>query len=360
MEIIKNGLFRITGYVADAAGCGTIRVVIPFMLLNQLQVKNFKFQAYYNDLFTKDVAYYKHSTIIQFQRSATQKHLEYFELVRKKIKVLTRSALVYEIDDDLINIPKWNFANDYYCQYRTFVIEMMSKADGLAVSTHPLKDLYSKLNNNIHVIPNHLPKFIWGNPEFNSNDTKRPRVLYPGSSNHFSCKSGIKGGDMGPVLIDYIRKTTNDYDWHFAGGMPRELDDMVKSGKIVRHPWYNVYEYPRVLQSLKADIGIAPLEINEFNKSKSYLKALEYTALGVPAVYTKIKPYENLSLQAETEEEFISHLESLKDIDNRHKVWLDDYRTLADDMFWEDNDYKNLKKYVKAYINLIKKDVEFI
>jgi O-antigen biosynthesis protein len=359
MEKIERGLFRITGYVADAAGCGNIRVIVPFTLLNQLQVKNFQFQAYFNNLFTKDVAYYNHSTIIQFQRAATDKHLAYFELIRRKIKILTRGALVYEIDDDLFNIPEWNFAFDYYKPYKSFIIEMLSKADGLVVSTQILKDLYSKFNNNISIIPNHLPRYTWGNVDFNRNDTKKPRIIYPCSSNHFSCKKDVKGGDISPVFLDYIRKTTNDYDWHFVGGMPLELGDLVKSGKISRHGWYSVYEYPRFLKSLQADIAIAPLDINDFNRSKSNIKCLEYSALGVPGVFTKIDPYDTMTLQAETAEEFISHLESLKDVDRRHQVWQNDYRTVADGLFWEDNDYINLKKYVKSYLNLIKKNVDF-
>jgi hypothetical protein len=360
MELVEKGMFRITGYTADAAGCGAIRVVIPFILLNQLQVKDFHFAGYFNNMFTKDVSYYNHSTIIQFQRAATEKHLEYFELVRRKIKVLTRSALVYEIDDDLFNVPKWNFAADYYSQYRIFIIEMLSKADGLVVSTQPLKDLYSKFNNNIHVIPNHLPRFVWGDVDFHRNDTKKPRILYPCSSNHFSIKSEIKGGDIGPTLLEYIRKTTSDYDWHFAGGMPQELNDLVKDGKITRHLWHSVYEYPRFLKSLKADIGIAPLEINEFNRSKSGIKSQEFSALGIPAVFTKIDPYDTMTLQASSDEEFISHIESLRDVDRRYSVWQADRDTLRDNLFWEDDNYLNLKRFVKTYLNLIKKDVSFV
>jgi glycosyltransferase involved in cell wall biosynthesis len=39
------------------------------------------------------------------------------------------------------------------------------------------------------------------------------------------------------------------------------------------------------------DIGIAPLKDTEFNESKSYIKALEYAAVGIPCVVSKVGPY---------------------------------------------------------------------
>ena len=358
MEKVTKGLFRITGFAGDQGGCGVIRVAIPFQLLNQLHVKNFEFQAYFNNIFTKDLAYYINSTIIQFQRSATQRHLEVFELVRGKIKKLSRSALVYEIDDDLYNIPKWNFAYNYYAPLLPYVSDMLSRADAISVSTDTLKNLYSKFNKNIYIIPNHLPKFLWGDPTFNANQGK-PRIVYPCSSNHFGYNKDNPGGDIGPKLMDFIKKTTNDYDWIFVGGMPIELENEVKDGKITRHKWFSVYEYPRFLRSLNPDIGIAPLEVMTFNRSKSNIKSQEYTALGIPGVYTKIDPYTSMSLQAQDEEEFISHIELLRDIDVRHQVWQKDYKTLADELFWEDNNYKNLKKYVLTYLNIAGKTADF-
>ncbi len=359
MEKLDKGLFRMTSYVADQAGCANIRVIIPFILLNQLHIPNFQFQAYFNNLFTKDIAFYNHSAIIQFQRSATQRHLELFELIRKKIKIFTRSALVYEIDDDLFNIPKWNFAADYYKPYKPYITEMLSKSDGLIVSTEKLKELYSPYNSNIHIIPNHLPRFTWGEPVFNERETNRPRVLYPCSSNHFACRAGVEGGDMGKKLIEFIRKTTEDYEWIFVGGLPLELDDLAKEGKIRRYGWYSVYEYPRVIKGLKGDIGIAPLQMNKFNESKSNIKALEYTAMGIPAVFTKIAPYDKMIAQAATDEEFISHIETFRDLDNRKNAWTHTYEKLKDDLFWEDNDYRNLKKYVRTYLALIGKEANF-
>ena len=41
----------------------------------------------------------------------------------------------------------------------------------------------------------------------------------------------------------------------------------------------------------KFDFGVAPLCENNLNKSKSYLKYIEYSALGLPGIYSKFGPY---------------------------------------------------------------------
>ena len=120
-----------------------------------------------------------------------------------------------------------------------------------------------------------------------------------------------------------------------------------------------MYEYPRYIKGLHGDIGIAPLEVNEFNRNKSNIKALEYTAIGVPAVFTKINPYDKMILQASSEDEFISHIESLRDIDYRYKIWSETYENMKNEMYWEDNEYRNLKNFVKSYLNLTQQDVNF-
>lgn len=90
------------------------------------------------------------------------------------------------------------------------------------------------------------------------------------------------------------------------GGLPSEL---VGDPDITYKPWVNLSEYPTFMKNIDVDIAIAPLEINEFNSCKSNLKCLEYCVSGIPAVYTKIDPYENMSLTSETEEDMISKIE---------------------------------------------------
>ena len=94
--------------------------------------------------------------------------------------------------------------------------------------------------------------------------------MWWGSANHFALPgSGKEGGDFGSDLLEYMRKTTDKYEWTFGGAVPNELKDLVDKGEMTRIPWQKVLDYPSYLKSLKPDLGVIPLEINEFNKSKS-------------------------------------------------------------------------------------------
>jgi hypothetical protein len=301
--------------------------------------------------------------MVQFQRASTDKHLNLIKHYITNIKPLVKTPIVYEIDDLLINIPHWNRAKEYYSKYEKSIEEIMSLVNGITVSTNKLKEIYSKYNQNITVIPNHLPKFLWGKVEFKGAliGVKRPRILYQGSDNHFCTKKlqeqGLSGGDFGSTLIDYIRKTTNKYQWVFMGGFPLEIDDLIKAGKIEYHPWKHILEYPTYIKKLNIDLCIASLQQNVFNESKSNIKNLEYVAMGLPAIYTDIEPYKHTTNKVTTDEEMIFQIENLcARPDLCFDTWKKDYEAVKDQLFWEDNN--NIKKYVNSYLSLFKRKLK--
>jgi len=221
-------------YIADLAGCGYIRVIIPTFLLNQLFSTKFQFEQYYLNSYVRDLSLYKNALYVIFQRSATPRHLEYIKLTKSKISPLTRAKTIYEVDDLLFDIPAWNSAASYYVQHKANILEMLKTVHGVTVSSEKLKSVYSSYNNNISVIVNHLPKCVWGTPDFKIHEHKKPRIVYPCSSNHFNLSGA--GGDISTVLGHFIRSTVDKYDWHFIGGLPFELKDLKNSGKLYQHP----------------------------------------------------------------------------------------------------------------------------
>lgn len=127
------------------------------------------------------------------------------------------------------------------------------------------------------MIPNHLPKFIWGDvrpKHLRQPHTlkDKPRIGWAGSENHFinplstEYKRGIRGGDFSNKIIDFIHKTTDKYTWVISGALPIELRDI--KDKIEFHPWVNIFAYPNHFKSLDLDIGMALLMPCKFNDSK--------------------------------------------------------------------------------------------
>ena len=108
------------------------------------------------------------------------------------------------------------------------------------------------------------------------------------------------------------------------------------------------------MKNFDTDIAIAPLEINDFNKCKSSVKLLEYCVSGIPAVYTKIDPYDDASLTSETEEDMIEKIKwLLKSSVNRYNTWKTDTNKIKKRLFFEDN----VKKWVNEHLKLFKKEI---
>lgn len=350
---------RLHSYLGDYQGCGHIRVIWPYILLNLLRDRRrYAFEAVYSAAFINDPAYYKRFTLVQFQRSATKEHLALFNHFCTNIRSKHRIPLVYEIDDALIDIPEWNYAWSYYKNNIDNIKQIFSKVDGMIVSTEPLRQLYSPYNPNIKIIPNHLAKFLWGDIIVKNNHRElkdKPRIGWAGSENHFIKKGtkeyndGIRGGDFGTGLLDFIRKTTDKYTWVFNGALPIELSDI--KDKIEFHPFVSIINYPMHLRKLDLDICIAPLMKCGFNECKSGIKILEYSLIGCPGVYSNVYPYKDMSCVSDDDEGMISYIEKLAgDVGYRLEVWNKDYEVVRDDLYWEDND--NLLKYVNTYLSL--------
>jgi glycosyltransferase involved in cell wall biosynthesis len=348
-KIDRPSKIAFTQHLGDFSGCGNIRIVYPSLLLNTYYnpVEKLSFESIYTNRYNPDPRAYKQCLFVVFQRSSTKEQLE---IIKHFKKTNPKKVLVYECDDDLFNIPEWNFASPFYKDNRKYIEEIVSLCSGVTVSTEYLKKLFLPYNSNISVIPNHLPKFLWGNASFNLNvdGYNKPRICYPGSFNHFDQKSDK--GDFDKDLIEFVKNTTDKYQWVFVGGMPLSLQG---NKDIEYHGWQGVLEFPRFIRDLNIDIMLAPLEDIEFNKSKSNIKALEATVIGVPLVCSNVEPYKGLPGTCDTTEYMIHQIEMLaSNSDLRQDMWSKQYDILKEQLYWEEND--NVLKYVDSFLHLIR------
>jgi len=115
--------------------------------------------------------------------------------------------------------------------------------------------------------------------------------LYTGSGAHYDVDNRTGGKDDMYKVRDFIRKTVNKYQWVFVGAFPPQLADLVRNGKIEFYPWQNLLNYPNFIANLDAQMMIAPLLPNDFNKSKSDIKFIESCILGIPCLCQGIETY---------------------------------------------------------------------
>lgn len=353
IEKLKTPIkLRFYHHVGDMSGCGTIRIIFPSMIMNNFFSRDYSFESIYNNRFMPHQDAYKGNSIITWQRAAGSQSLD---MIRHFKRMNPGRSLIYEVDDNLFDIPEWNFASGFYNKHSDSVKSIIRMMDGVVCSTPHLKKVLSPYNNNINVSPNHLPRFIWGDVQVKPiEEGRKPRIMYAGSHNHFDT-TGSNRGDFSAKLIDFVSKTTKRYQWIFVGGMPNTLKE---HEDIIHHEWKAVIEYPHFLKSLNPDICLAPLEDNEFNKSKSNIKALESVALGVPLIASDLEPYRGIPYTASNDEIFIGKIEELaSNPDLRQSVWVKQHAALQDQLFWEDNDHKNLFDYINQHLRLLGKEI---
>lgn len=297
------------GYLGDIQGCGTIRVIYPYLLLNHFSYKDrVTAGGTYLSNFVYDPLFYKNFTFVQFQRAAEKYHLSLYNHIIREVRKYVKIPIIYEVDDLLFDIPEWNYASEYYKENNDNIKRLLELSDAIVVSTLPLKNHLSKYNKKIAVVPNHLSKFVWGEiypKHLNEPREKKPRILWAGSQNHFS-QDNKSGGDFGKKLIEFIIKTTDKYDWCLLGAFPYELLDY--KDKIKVYPWVKIFQYPKTLKDIDADIGIAPLLKCDFNDCKC--------------------------LAGDTNIVTINGIKEIKDIQ-------------IGDYIWQENDYKKVSQIVK-------------
>lgn len=192
--------------------------------------------------------------------------------------------ILCEIDDEVIDTPAYNPAyrlgwNPGNMGERV-VIEQLKASDGIIVSTPFLKKHYTMFNKNICIVPNSIDFNVWKGKR---KKYKKLRIGWVGGANHEEDLRVLQG------VIPVIQNKYKNVEFVFVHGTPQYIKD-IKGVKHIKK-WVDIKKYPHHVRDLGFDIGLAPLETNKFNMSKSNLRWLEYSSYKIPTVASFIEPY---------------------------------------------------------------------
>ncbi|MBT1678032.1 hypothetical protein [Curtobacterium aurantiacum] len=198
--------------------------------------------------------------------------------------------VVAEVDDDFFTASgRARLARAEYDPDRLASIDALVRgADTVVVSTPELADVVRPVARDVVVVPNALDPEIWtAGPT--ADDDERPegehRVLYMGTLTHAAdlellrdVFADLATADGTPIRLEVIGVTEEGgADWF------RRVE--VPDGH------YPAFSRWLVAHRGRWSAGVAPLRDEEFNRAKSDLKFLEYTALGLPAVVSDRPSY---------------------------------------------------------------------
>lgn len=209
------------------------------------------------------------------------------------------TRVIYEADDDLLNaegMKARGYAGDAEA-LSARVSTLVRLADTVTVSTEPLKAHFLQLNNNVVVVPNYIDYSLWQLGEkVAPTKPKTPGVVkigYIGTPSHVA--------DL-QIVRDAMRQIEKKYgarvQIEVIGGFQ---DQAPLFGKKIGLPRNN--DYPNFVEWLfnvvDWDIVITPLVDDEFNRSKSNLKFLEYGALRIANVVSNVPTYRDIAVNGE-------------------------------------------------------------
>jgi glycosyltransferase involved in cell wall biosynthesis/SAM-dependent methyltransferase len=262
--------------------CAYIRLLLPLHFLAETS------KDYRIEILDENSIFLKKPDIVICQRFWCQKqHLGnqiLGEMRKRGIKV------IYDLDDDLLSVTNVHADQQLIKERASLVLSMLSHCDLAVFSTSYLQEKYRPLCRNSIIIPNRLGKQIWkkDNSLPCSEQNKTFRILYMGTATH-----DIEV-DFLNLIASRIKKAYGSrVSFAMVGGTNSETKS---AGWDRRIPPVNcTTNYPafaRWLLSQSWDLALAPLIDTEFNRGKSAIKLMDYSALGVPIIASSHSEYE--------------------------------------------------------------------
>lgn len=298
---------------------------------------DFKFQVS-NEVTIDDI---NQTDVLICIRGGYQKDLDIVNECKKRNKYI-----IYFLDDDLLNIPRYVDNYSYYLIVINTLKEIIQLSNCLWVANENLKNNYKNLCHN--VVVTNPPALLLDCKTSITQKCRNEKIVigFSGSTDHGKMLDKILDEPIRIILNKYKDKVT----FEFMGAKPL----LIEKYKLIYVPCqFDFQKYKNIFTSRDWDIAVAPTENTGFNACKSYIKFLDYGSIGVPGIYSNSEPYtrvvvngENGILTDNTIEEWVNALSYLIENENiRNHIRQKAYNQLKNEF--------NLKYISEILINKI-------
>lgn len=220
-------------------------------------------------------------------------------------------TVVYELDDDLFNMPVHNPSRMPESDLEQFA-DMIRRSDAVTVSTHHLAKQIKQYNPEVYVLENCIDPDLWHFPDGKKavRTIEGVTVGLQGGHSHYHDWALLQG------VIPRLLRDRPQVKFVVAGYHPDYFDEMDLGDRYIKIGWMPIEYYPAVVAQF--DINLCPLESNLFNLSKSPIKFMESAALGIPSVCSPIVygnwvTHQRTGFLAQGEDEWLRYIERLVD-----------------------------------------------
>ena len=227
------------------------------------------------------------SDVVVFQREFPASLSDYLAVMAQAANL--GKPVVMDMDDDLLALPIYHpdRVKLNYAKAQIPILTGMVQAKALTVTTPYLADRLRKYNTNIFVLPNFLDDSLW---QFNAPQVDpvggKIRIFYMGTVTHVPDLEMLK-----PVYRALAMKYPGRLEFVFYGANLNFEERIPATITNCQSETFVYADYVKVALAQKANIAIAPVEDIPYNHCKSSIKFFEYTAMGLPGVYSRVTPY---------------------------------------------------------------------
>lgn len=375
---MSDGKLRILGVERDNKACGYYRITQPLEHIAAQGLADCSLIEY-GTSFDEDVNMRKvfEADVILLPRPSSEEWFAFVKACRKAGKVI-----VSDYDDDpftcdpmnpyyrWIGVEDWHhpdfgwvwkdgmkdkggeewFNVEKNINRRDMVRAAFKRSDLVTCTTKELSEVFLKINPNTVILPNFIDLDCYVRPEFVK---KKVRIGWQGGVSHYRDLHFVV-----PIL-ERISKRNDVEIVYFGDSRFAHLFKNVKNFEL--HPFVAHGTYPYKLSLLNLDIGLCPLVDNEFNRRKSAIKWMEYTAVGAATVASDMPPYSNVMRNMDTGILAPNDAECWEQalcglIENRKKILELSSRAL-EDIRQKHTIQANAHLWVEAYKNVIEKNM---
>ncbi|HXU70229.1 MAG TPA: glycosyltransferase [Polyangia bacterium] len=266
-------------------GCSHIRLLLPFAHARNANLIEW----------TTGTSYDGGADIVVVERMWRPDHITIAEAQALIARVRADGArLVYTLDDNLLDLTPWSALQRGLSDEQRAVVRLFARAaDGIVVSTEPLRQRMSRLNPRVVVVPNAVDETLFRlDAPQPVRDSGAPLTIgLMGTFSHdgdlmmvLEPLRAVLRRHAGRVRLQIVGAVGDEAVLGAFDGLPVET---LNRDRPVAYPEFVAW----MVDTLRWDLALAPLEDTPFTRCKSDLKLLDYAALGIPGIFSHVTPY---------------------------------------------------------------------
>jgi processive 1,2-diacylglycerol beta-glucosyltransferase len=199
-----------------------------------------------------------------------------------------KKPIIYDLDDMLFDLPDGHPLQESTVMALFPMLWAAMQADMITTTTVELQAYLRQFNENVVVLPNYLNDRLWPLRDVQVSKASEGVVVigFMGGQTHQADLDEVV-----PVLRELLDQYQGRVRLRIWGCLPPQ--QLLERAEVEWIPMdiLDYGEFVRTFSEQHCDIFIAPLSPVPFNRYKSPIKFLEYSAMGIPGIYSRETPY---------------------------------------------------------------------